>query len=463
MADSTNCTIEGKPWPTFDPGANSGNVGSGHLWPVLGGERGEYDVADGNSNGASALLTAMRNMTSGQGLEPEQVWEDDPVPATDPPVNPTTDSIGFATGHPAGSASPLTWAQSQYARLALAISSGRNLETPGIVTRRYVKNGPPGSLALTATSTVSGSTVTVSGTTTPGARVDAEAVGGTGGVAAIASATADGAGNWTVMLPAGFGGTTVTVTATLHRSTGYTRLSVTNVSLPGNQVLDITDPPGDDNGPGTYAYPLNGVFVPGAFDLTEFKVSETGTQVYIQAKIRNLVNTFGSSFGAQLLDVYVRNPAVANTSTAAAYSIMNYGIAPADAWTERLEAQGFASPIWVNGSNTSMGNPQFVVDDTSGTATLILPESDFGTPGHGWVFTVALTGQGAGQPPVRDFQTAPQDFSFGVCATGQTGPICSVPAGTVPTVMDTIPPQGVSQATELDPTHQPVLIQGVSP
>ena len=47
VLDATNCTIEGKPWPTFDPGAKSGNVGSGHLWPVLGGERGEYDVAAG--------------------------------------------------------------------------------------------------------------------------------------------------------------------------------------------------------------------------------------------------------------------------------------------------------------------------------------------------------------------------------------------------------------------------------
>ena len=250
----------------------------------------------------------------------------------------------------------------------------------------------------------------------------------------------------------------------MHRSTGYTQLSVTNVSLPGNQVLDVTDPPGDDNGPGTYAYPLNGVFVPGAFDLTEFKVSETGTQVYIQAKIRNLVNTFGSSFGAQLLDVYVRNPAVANTSTAAAYSIMNYGIAPADAWTERLEAQGFASPIWVDASGTSMGNPQFVVDDTSGTATLILPESDFGMPGPGWVFTVALTGQGAGQPPVRDFARQRRRTSaFGVCATGETGPICSVPAGTVPTVMDTIPPARCLPGNRARPDAPAGLLQGVSP
>ena len=58
---------------------------------------------------------------------------------------------------------------------------------------------------------------------------------------------------------------------------------------------------------------------------------------------------------------------------------------------------------------------------------------------------------------------APQDFSFGVCATARAGPICSVPAGSVPKVMDTIPPAGVNQGTELDPTRGPVVLQGVSP
>ncbi len=468
VADSTNCTIEGKPWPTFDPGAGAGNVGSGHLWPVLGGERGEYDVAAGDRAGASTFLTAMRNMTSGQGLEPEQAWEDDPVAASPYGTDPTTASIGFDNGKPAGSASPLTWAQSQYARLALAISTGRDLETPGIVTRRYVTHGMPGSLPLTVTSPANGAsvdsaTVPVTGTTSPGAQIVAEAVGGTGGTAAIASAVADSSGDWSLAVPTGFGSTTITVTATLHRSTGYSQLNVTNVALPGTPVLDVTDPTGDDNGPGTYAYPTDAVFVPGAFDLTEFKVSQTATDVYIQAKIRNLVNTFGSNFGAQLLDVYVRNPAASTTSTAPAYSLMNYSIAPGAAWSERIEAQGFASPIWVDASGNSVGTPQFVADDTSGTATLILPASAFGTPGPGWVFTVALAGQGSGQPPVRNFTPQAGQFSFGVCQSGISSPICSLDPNSVPTVMDTVPPSGLSQATELDPTRGPVQLQGVSP
>ena len=459
--DPTNCSPTGKPWPT-------GNVGSGHLWPVLGGERGEYDVAAGHRADATGFLTAMRNMTSGQGLEPEQAWEDPDTAASPFGSDPTTASIGYADGQPAGSASPLTWAQSEYARLALAISTGRNLETPGIVTRRYITRGMPGMLPLTITSPadhqiIDSSTVTVTGTTAAGAQVVVEAVGAAGGAATVRSAVADSAGGWSVTVPTGLGETTITATATLRRSTGYSQVSVDNVELPGTLVLDTADASGDDDGPGTYAYPTNSVFVPGAFDLTHLRVSETGTQVYIQATIRNLVNTFGNPFGAQLLDVYVHDPGVASTSSQSAYSNMNYGIDPSSAWTERLEVQGFVSPIWVDASGTSRGTAQFVFDDASGTALLILPQSTFGTPGPGWVFTVALTGQGADQPPDRAFTQPAQGFTFGVCRSDVSSPICALDPNTVPKVMDTIPPAGVDQATELDPTRGAVQLQGVSP
>jgi glucoamylase len=456
-----SCSTVGAPWaPT--------GVGTGHLWPVLSGERGEYDLDAGQQNSAVTLLAAMRKMTSGQGLEPEQVWEDPALPASPYGTDPATASIGFEPGQPAGSASPLTWAQAQYARLALDLSAGRTLETPRIVTDRYVKHGMPGALPLTISSPTSGTsvnsaTVTVTGTSSPGATVDAEGVGATGGTAATASTTADGSGNWSLQLPAGFGSTTITVTATSGRSTGYAQTLVTNVALPGTQVLNVSDPTGDDNGPGTYQYPTASDFAPGGFDLTGLKVSQTGTDVYIQTSIKNLVPTFGNSFGAQLLDLYVRDPSASSTSTSAAYPQLNYSVTPADAWSERLEAQGFAPTIWVNAAGTSLGSVQQVVDDASGTITLIVPQSAFGTVGSGWVFTIALAGQnGYNSYEARDFTATPGAYTFGVCASGGTSPICSVNPSTVPYVIDTITPPGVSQDTELNPTLGPVELSGVT-
>ncbi len=228
-------------------------------------------------------------------------------------------------------------------------------------------------------------------------------------------------------------------------------------------MLNVSDPVGDDNGPGTYQYPTNSSFAPGGFDLTGLRVSETGTEVYIQTSIRNLVPTFGNSFGAQLLDLYVSDPSATSTSTSAAYPQLNYSITPADAWSERLEAQGFAPPIWVNAAGTSLGSVQQVVDDPSGTITLIVPQSAFGTVGSGWIFTVALAGQnGFNSYQARDFTATPGAYTFGVCAAGGTSPICSVNPSSVPYVIDTITPPSVSQDTELDPTLGPVELTGVT-
>ncbi len=43
----------------------------------------------------------------------------------------------------------------------------------------------------------------------------------------------------------------------------------------------------------------------------------------------DLTPTFGSPLGAQLVDVYVRNPAAGATSTAASFPQRNYAIDPA--------------------------------------------------------------------------------------------------------------------------------------
>ena len=44
-------------------------------------------------------------------------------------------------------------------------------------------------------------------------------------------------------------------------------------------LLDVTDPDGDDNGPGNYAYPTSPNFRPGAYDIQRFQVLDDGTDV----------------------------------------------------------------------------------------------------------------------------------------------------------------------------------------
>jgi glucoamylase len=304
------------------------------------------------------------------------------------------------------------------------------------------------------------SNVTVSGTSAPHAVVTVEAWNSFSVPASIASTRADRSGAWSVSVPVSFGATALTVGATRGRATGYAQLSVSNAKLPGTTVFSASDPTGDDNGPGTYQYPTSGDFQPGAFDLNGMTINEDANNVYLQVGIQNLASTFGSSFGAQLLDFYVRNPGASSFSSAAAFPSRNYTIA--SPWSERLEAQGFAPVVWVDASGRSLGNAQLVVDQTGNTATIVVPRAAFGDPGPGWVFTVALTGQdGFSSDQARGFAPTPQPFQFGVCAPGGSSPICAVDPAAVPKVMDTIVPGGVAQQDqELDPTSGSVVLAG---
>jgi glucoamylase len=460
----TSCTTTGAPWPPTD-------IGTGHLWPVLSGERAESDIAGGQGSAAAGLLNAMLSFSSGVGLVPEQAWEDPGLPASPYGSDPATASIGFTDGKAAGSASPLTWAQAQELRLIASLGTGHTVETPAATTARYITHGPPGALTVTLTAPASGatlesSTTTVTGTTSPGASVDVESADSTTGApASVTSTVAAADGSFSATAAVGFGDDVITATATSAggRSTGYAQVAVVGDVSGGTTVLNVTDPARDDNGPGTYQYPTAPDFHPGAFDLTDFQVISDGTTAYLRATLANLDPTFGAPFGAQLLDVYVHTPGATQTSTQAAYASRNYTIAPAGAWSERVEAQGFVSPSWVDASGNSVGTAFMVADQASRTVTIALPEAQFGTPGSGWAFSVVLTGQdGFSADQARAFTATPGADTFGVCASGGQSPICAVDPSKVPKAMDVITPPGVSQATELDPALSAVVIQPVS-
>jgi glucoamylase len=425
------------------------------------------------------LLDFMIRSASGEGLVPEQVWEDPNLAASPYGSDPTTASIGFVDGQAAGSASPLTWAQSQELRLIVDLGTGHDVDTPQLTTARYVAHPAPTAATVTLTSPTSGSTIeggstTVSGTTTPGAAVSIETQDtDTAAAATTVSTKADPTtGAFSATVSIGFGTNTISVSSTSGaghsgagdaQSTGFAQTQVVGDVVGGTTVLDVTHT-GNHDGPGTYQYPTAPDFVAGSFDIDRFQVITSNGEVYLRLTLADLTPTFGATMGAQLLDYYVHDPAAASTSTAAAYTGRNYTIAPADAWSQLIEVQGFASPVWQNATGGAVGTPTAVVASTlTNTITVALPESAFGTPGPGWTFTLALTGQdGFSSDEARAFTATAGAYSFGVCASGNTEPICSVDPTTVPQVMDTLTPPGVSQATELNPTLGPVVLEGVT-
>ena len=132
-------------------------------------------------------------------------------------------------GKPAGSASPLIWAQAQYLRLVTDLGSGSLGDQPGIVVGRYVRHAPPGVLPVAVTAAVSGSQITVSGT----ARAGSTVVISTGEPTAssdtslVVSTVAGPDGHFRAIVPLGAGTNVITATATHGTdATGWTQVTV---------------------------------------------------------------------------------------------------------------------------------------------------------------------------------------------------------------------------------------------
>jgi carbohydrate-binding DOMON domain-containing protein len=73
-------------------------------------------------------------------------------------------------------------------------------------------------------------------------------------------------------------------------------------------ILTVIDPEKDDHGPGSYAYPLDGVFSARAYDLTEFAMAEDDNNLIFRFTFAGpLNNDWGApnGMGIHTLDVYV--------------------------------------------------------------------------------------------------------------------------------------------------------------
>jgi glucoamylase len=132
-------TNEGVSWHRYShdgygetsSGSDYTGAGAGNPWPVLTGERGEYDVAAGNTSGAQTMLQDMANMANPGYQISEQVWDG------------STGTGGFTNGKPDNSSTPLMWAMAQFVRLAIDISAGKDVDTPSVVSSCLLSSSCP--------------------------------------------------------------------------------------------------------------------------------------------------------------------------------------------------------------------------------------------------------------------------------------------------------------------------------
>jgi glucan 1,4-alpha-glucosidase len=336
-------------------------TGVGRLWPLLTGERGEYELAKGGD--ASAYLRTMANAANEGYLIPEQVWDE-----TDATTH------GFAFGEGTGSATPLAWSMAQFVRLAVSIGEGAPVETPAVVADRYATGSRPVGPTLEVAvpeqgTTTDQATVTVSGTTT------APTVWlGANGTAIRADVT-DGAFSATVPLVLGPNAVTA-VAVGADGGTTLERRTLTSVNF-GTRLGSISDPVGDDNGPGTYVYPTNGAFTAGAFDITALDVYDAGDTVNFVVSLDGVIGNpwGGDQLSVQRVDLYVSPASAAGDPVDARLGTNARLERPFDVV---ISGSGFATPAVRDASGAVLADATLLVLPEAGQIALTVPKSALG-------------------------------------------------------------------------------------
>lgn len=454
-------TPEGPMWYRYNhdgygekaDGSPYDGTGVGRLWPLLSGERGEYALAAGGS--ARSYLRTMAGAANAGYMIPEQVWD-----------QPSTGQFTFGEG--TGSATPLAWSMAQFVRLARSIDAGKPVETPTLVSDRYVNGGGlPQGPALTVTSPADG-LQTDAATTTVAGSTDAQTVYvHVGSQTLPASVGPDG--SFALDVPLVLGRNPISVVAVgADGSTTLQRRTVISTNL-GTPVGAITDPAGDDNGPGSYTYPASGDFVPGAFDLTRLGVYRDGDQVNLALTIAgDLTNPWGGNqISTQRFDVYVSDSAGSAGAAAPALPGTNADLAAPYSFV--ITADGWSAGI-KDASGASVGSVRLQAVPEAHQLIITVPASalagvDLATAGYA-VAAMSHADEAGGEGlggirPVYDgaywASTAGTDMSwihdyrFGGGAGQWTGDNAAKDTDTSdPNVLDILTPAGAAQSAVLD-------------
>lgn len=210
----------------------------------------------------------------------------------------------------------------------------------------------------------------------------------------------------------------------------------------GDLVAELTDPRGDDTGPGEYVYPTDGAFRDGAFDLRSVRVLETDEEYRFAFEVETLYAAFGGTFSPHYFVVYLRDPSADGGRTTELGGESGLGITAefADPWQYRIGASGFDVGI-VDADGNRLGTPEVFASFESNVAVLSVPKSALGDPDLSeWEALPVVGSEDFGA--FRDVQVNAGGFVFGGAREDAVD--------NAPSVIDLVPPDEVSQSEALD-------------
>ncbi len=192
-------------------------------------------------------------------------------------------------------------------------------------------------------------------------------------------------------------------------------------------ILEVSDPEGDDHGPGAYIYPTDSVFKPQVFDLKSFSVAyDDKNLIFKFAFYGPIPNPWGSpnNLALQTLDVYVDKDPGAGTGARLLLPGRNAALTAGNGWEYAVWAEGWTpqivSPDPQTGTPKQVTGVSFkiIVDPAARTVTLRVPRSLFGEGDPGtWGYVAAVLSQegfpSTGVWRVRDVNPTAAQWRFG--------------------------------------------------
>lgn len=212
-------------------------------------------------------------------------------------------------------------------------------------------------------------------------------------------------------------------------------------------ILDVVDPTGDDHGPGTYTYPTDTVFEKGVFDITDFTVGMSDSDMVFTftfaGQIKNPWNS-GSNFSVQTLDVYIDKDPGAGTGARELLPGRNASLVQGDGWDYAIWAEGWTPGIFAPDPTTLEAKAvngttfKIIVDTAKSTISLRVPRSALGEGDPTtWGYAGMVMSQDGYPAPgvwrVRDVKATAEQWRIGGgsdSATNQTRILDLVWAGT---------------------------------
>lgn len=189
----------------------------------------------------------------------------------------------------------------------------------------------------------------------------------------------------------------------------------------GRVVFSMSDPEGDDDGPGGYKYPGNAVFKPGVFDMTKFTVVDQGDKVVFIVSFRDLGgNPWSGPNGWSLQQIHIYIHTTISSGGNNTTIGLNAAIAPGYEWhIAVLLAPGWGSDPLPVGERSAIyyydkeapvvqgtGGFNVYADQASNTIVAEVPKELLYDTGNldKWVYIVAVTSHdGYGVNKIRPF------------------------------------------------------------